>query len=177
MNTKLTQIVNVPDRQEAYFQMVDYYLKTIAEEQKEIRDNWNFGLQWVYPNLQRLSCRINEIYSPEIKIIASLTGLSLDGVQKRDWRDDIIGLAIIYHNCLLARISPVKVFERVASASTIETGKFIRDFIRRENKDKSLEAFDLHIVINSDGEKEVHGFELDDVMLDFIEKNGSSHEK
>ena len=177
METTLTQILNLSDRQEAYYQLVDYYLKADANEQANIRKEWDFGVQWVYPKLERLACHLNEMYHPKAKIIAALTATSLQDLRTVDWRDELVGIAFIYHSCLLVKVSPQEVFERVASASSPETAKFLRDFYQRDPKDKSLEAFDLQIVTNPDGEKEVHSqIQFSERFLDFLEKNCNGKE-
>ena len=175
----LTQILNLSNRQEAYYQMVDYYLKANANEQANIRKKWDFGVQWIYPNFKRLACHRNESYYPKDKIVALLAATSLQDLRDQDWRDELVGIAIIYHSCLLVKVSPKEVFEHVASASSPKTAKFIRDFYQRDQKDKSLEAFGLQIVMNPDGEKELHSqvCTLNKNTLDFLEKTGSLQEQ
>jgi len=174
MKITLRQIINLSDRQEAYYHLVDYYLNANVEEQIDIRKKWNLGTQWVYPNWKRLACCFSETYSPKKRITALLTAVSLKDLKIPDWRDELVGIASIYHSCLLAKVSPEEIFERVASASSPETAKFIRDFCQRSPKEKSLEAFGLQIVMNADGEQEVHFpiCVLNKSTIEFLQKNG-----
>ena len=177
MKSDLEEIITHPDTQEAYYRLVAYYLDATAEEQANIRNQWDFGIRWKYPDWRRLACHINETHSPEEKIIALLTATSLGDLNVPDWRDEIIRLGIIYHSCILAKISPQTISDHVALASSPRTSGFLHDFSRRLPKDKSLEAFNLDIVMNSDGESEIHAPPLNKEMLDIIKKYGSPQEQ
>ena len=87
-------------------------------------------------------------------IIASLAWDSItDSPDEIDYRDQIIEFAIIYHSCTLAELDPKQIFHKVMASSKEKTSKRLAEFINRNEKDKSLKAFDLHISINNNGEK------------------------
>ena len=177
MKPDLKKIITHPDAQEAYYRLATYYLDATAEEQASIRNRWDFGIRWIYPDWRRLACRINETHSPDEKIVALLVATSLEDLNVPDWRDAIIGIAAIYHSCILAEISPKEIFDRVALTSSPKTSEFLHEFCQRSPKDKSLNAFNLHVVMNSDGENEIHAFPLSEGMRDFIKKHGSPQER
>jgi hypothetical protein len=156
LNPNIEEIITDPDRAEAYYRLASLYMQGPDEIREQIRQGWDFGLDWIYPNPTKLACSKNESHSCYEKILASLVYNSINDLRVRDLRDELIDIAITYHSCLAAGFDPREIFEKVASVSSLKTAQFLRDFINREPEDKSLEAFMLTKQKNVDGEFEVN---------------------
>ena len=98
---------------------------------------------------------VNEQKSCRERIEASLIYDSLENFKIEDINDKLIGLAVIYHSCIEAGLDPKYEFEYIASLSSYKFAKFLRDFIKRSPKDKSLKAFFLKSQRNINHEVEI----------------------
>lgn len=152
---QLEEITKLTDREEAYYLLVKLFKQGPDEFRELIRECWDFGVEWIYPNVKRLACRINERYSPIDKIQASLVYDSIEDLRQEDPKDKLVALSVIYHSCIAAGIDPQAQFEEVALISSPKIALMLRDFIKRKDEDKSMEAFLLAAEKNSDGEIEI----------------------
>ncbi len=152
---KLKLILSLPDREDAFFQLVYLFVDGPNQIREEIRKGWDFGVDWVYPNTKRLACIYNEKRSSKDRILASLVYDAIEDFQEEDAKDKLVALAVIYHSCIAAGLDPNEEFEKVASLSSAKTAAFLRDFINRSQKDKSKKAFMLSSLKNKDGETEI----------------------
>jgi hypothetical protein len=150
----LDDILKMHDRKEAFMYLSRFYLNASERERADIRDRWDFSVAWGFPVQSRLACRTGETYSCEDRIIASLVYYSIEDMKQED-RDIVIGLCVIYHSCILAGLDPTKLFGRVADVSSQKTATALYEFLNRNPRDRSMEAFFLKPHKNSDGEWEV----------------------
>lgn len=153
---QLEKITKLADREEAYFELVRLFKQETDEFRELVRECWDFGVEWIYPNVKRLACKINERYLPIEKIQASLIYDSIEDLRQEDVKDKLVALAVIYHSCIAAGIDPQKQFEEVALISSPKIANLFRGFINRSDENKSMEAFLLVAVQNSDGETEIY---------------------
>ncbi|MGH8398255.1 MAG: hypothetical protein ACRETA_08435 [Gammaproteobacteria bacterium] len=151
----IEEVLRLADREAAYYDLVSLYMKGTNKDRDEIRRGWDYGVKWKYPNPKRLACVKNELHSSRNRVIALLVYESIENFKQVDPRDKLVALAVIYQSCLVAGINPDKLFEEVASISTLKSSVFFRDFIKRKTEDKSLEAFMLTRHKNADGEIEI----------------------
>lgn len=152
---QLEEITKLTDREEAYYQLVKLFKQGSDEVRGLIRECWDFDVEWIYPNVRRLACSINERYSPIEKIQASLIYDSIEDLRQEDVKDKLVALAVIYHSCLAAGLDPQRQFEEVALISSPKIAGLFRSFINRSVEDKSMEAFLLVAYQNADGETEI----------------------
>lgn len=143
------------NRKEAYYRLVAIYMQGPDEIREIIRKQWDFGMEWIYPNPRRLACSINEGHSCRERALALLVYEAIMDLRQSDLRDELMTLAIVYHGCIAAGIKPKDVFEEVASVSSSRTARFLLDFIKRSPHEKSLEAFMLVAEKNADDEIEI----------------------
>jgi hypothetical protein len=152
---QLEEILKLADRQDAYQHLAALFLQGPDEARDLIQAKWDFGLKWVYPNMQRLGCRKNERYSCDERILASLAYDAIANPKKEDFREKLLAWAHIYQSCLAAGIVPEELFRQAASVSSPDVAKMMMDFINRREEHKSMKAFDLITRTNSDGEIEI----------------------
>lgn len=138
-----------------FFRLALYYKQVSSDEREQIRKDWDYNVEWDYPNPRRLACSVNEQKSCRERIEASLIYDSLENFKIEDINDKLIGLAVIYHSCIEAGLDPKYEFEYIASLSSYKFAKFLRDFIKRSPKDKSLKAFFLKSQRNINHEVEI----------------------
>jgi hypothetical protein len=148
-----SEIIRLPDAEEAYMLLVSLYLKSDARRREQMRREWDYGYAWKYPNPFRLACHIGEKYKPQQRIEASLVYDSLE--DSSSTREHLIGLAITYHSCLLAGIDPSVPFLKVARASSENVAFRLLKFLQRQPNDVSLEAFMLTPRKDKNGEWEI----------------------
>lgn len=148
-------ILNNPDREAAYFDLVKLYLQSNEEARQEIRDDWAYGEKWRYPKSYRLACSVGEKYSPKEKLIASLVYHVIENTEITH-REQLIDLAIVYQSCLLADLDPSNIFKKIAEIATPNVAKRLKDFVARDEESKSLKAFYLAVHIDEHGDKELH---------------------
>lgn len=151
----IQEVLRLPDRQEAFYQLVSIYMRGPDVVREEIRKKWDFGVEWVYPDPRRLACSLNETHSCRKRAMALLAYEAIMDLRQSDPRDELMMLAIVYHGCLAAGIDPKTLFDEVASVSSPRVARFLLDFVKRSPEDKSLEAFMLVMEKNPDGENEV----------------------
>jgi hypothetical protein len=155
LNLKIEDIIKLSDREEAYYQLVGIFIKGPEQVREQIRNDWDYGVDWIYPNQRRLSCSKNEKRSSKERIIASLVYDAIENFRQEDFKDKLVAISVIYHSCIEAGFNPKDEFEFVASIASEKVARFLRDFLLRKKEDKSLEAFMLTTVKNLDGETEI----------------------
>lgn len=154
-NLKIEDIVKLHDREDAYYKLVELYIKGPEQIREQIRKEWDYGAEWIYPNPRRLACLKNEKRSSRERILASLVYDAIEDFRQEDPRDKLVVLAVIYHSCIEAGLNPQEEIETVASISSVKIANFLRDFLKRKHEDKSKEAFMLTTEKNLDGETEI----------------------
>lgn len=156
MDLLIDALAKFDDRENAFFLLTALYANATDAERNKIRKGWDFGVEWRFPDQNRLACKQHEKYSCKEKIRASLLYDSIEGFWGEYLREKLIGLAVIYHSCIAAGFEPQDEFEYAASLSTEKTAGFFRDFISRKEKDKSIQAFALTVCKNNEGETEIY---------------------
>jgi len=152
---QLEGILRLADRQDAYQRLVALFLQGLGEARDLIQAKWDFGFKWVFPNMQRLACRKNERYSCDERLLAALVYDAIENGKNEDFREKLVGWAVVYHSCLAAGIVPEELFRRTASVSSPSMAGMMMDFINRPEEAKSMKAFMLVSRTNSDGETEI----------------------
>ena len=152
---KIKDIIKNQDREEAYYQLVSLYFKGPEQIREQIRKNWDYGVEWIFPNQRRLACTKDEKHSSHERILASLAYDAIEDFQKEDVHEKLVALSVVYHSCIEAGLNANDEFESIAAISSERVATFFRDFIQRNHEDKSKEAFMLTTKINSDDETEI----------------------
>jgi hypothetical protein len=152
---KVEDIIKLQDREEAYHNLAVLYIRGPEQVREQIRKNWDYGVEWVYPDPRRLACSKNEKRSCRERILASLVYDAIEDFREEGPRDKLVALSVIYHSCIEAGLNPQEEFESVASISSEKVANYFREFIQRNPEDKSKEAFMLKTKKNSDGETEI----------------------
>lgn len=148
-----SEILCLEDAEEAYMLLVALYLESDTRRRESMRQKWDYGYAWKFPNPFRLACRIGEKYEPQQRIEASLAYESLEDSPLT--REHLVGLAIKFHSCLLAGIDPSIPFTKVARVSTDNVANRIIDFLHRPVDSLSLKAFMLTPRKDKNGEWEI----------------------
>jgi hypothetical protein len=152
---ELEEILKLADGQDAYQRLVALFLQGPEEARGLIRAKWDFGFNWVSPNMQRLACRKNERYSCDERQLAALVYDAIENGKNEEFREKLVGWANVYLCCLAVRIVPEELFRRAASVSSPSMAQMMTDFINRPEEAKSMKAFELVSRTNSDGEIEI----------------------
>ena len=153
----IAPILELEDRGDAYFRLVRLFLDGKKSCRNEVRSSWDFGVEWEYPNPHRLTCSIGEPLSCETRIEASLAYYAIAGDNSTgDFREVICGMAMKYHACLISGIDAEKMFSRIASFAVGSVKAEMERFPKRPDDKKSMDAFNISMIINNDRE-----FELD----------------
>jgi hypothetical protein len=155
MSNDIKEILELDDRRKAYMLLVDLYINSTPELRSYVNQQWNFGVEWIYPNQMRLACSKGEIFSREDRLLASLVYDALSEKIESDIRENIIAHAVIYNSCLYANIDPNIIFLKVANIAPSRVSDSLRGFLARSSQDKSMEAFMLKAIKNADGEIEI----------------------
>lgn len=151
----LKPIISMPDRREAYYLLVDEFLRGSEELRSYIVAKWDFGVSWEYPDQARLACTKGEPRTCEERIVASLAYDAIAANHPVDLRDTLVAFAVIYNSCIAANVNPNDVFRRVASVSGSTVGREMIKFLDRREEDKNLAAFMLVARKNEEGELEI----------------------
>lgn len=170
---ELKKIIALPDREEAYYQLVELFLTGIGEIREEIITGWAYGTVWRIPSAPRLSCRVGESRSNRSRILALLAYYAISThAAKQDVRDILIALAVIYHCILRSGLDPAEIFGIVSKTAVPSVREIFDRFVGRDDAEKSLTAFRLVEVVNADGEVEIWPdfyLPLKDTSRNFVE--------
>ncbi len=152
---ELATIISCADRAEAYLQLVSLFMAGTQATRDEVSRRWDFGVDWVYPDATRIACSVGELHSSYERSVACLAYHAIAEMEQRDYREDLLDLAIVYNACLAAGLDPKRVFDEVAAVASERVALLLGQFIGRSPEDKSLEAFLLEATRNADGEVEI----------------------
>ena len=150
MEEKLEKIIEMDDRLEALFSLCRYFEQCDDGERAKIREMWDFGVEWDYPDQFRLAQKLDGQRPPEERIRASLVCDSIDQ-SPGDPRDKLFGFALIYNSAQAAGMNPDSLFQDVAAISSEGIAKMLKVFAERINELKSPEAFCLKKIEESCG--------------------------
>ena len=137
---QLEKILEEADPKEAFYKLCDLYVSADGEQREDIRRQWPFDRPWKLPDQSRLACVDDGDRSCGERIRVSLIYDSIEDFRV-DWRDNLVGICRVYHSAILAGIDPDKLFREVAALSSERGARMIINFIERDEKDKSLQAF------------------------------------
>lgn len=152
---QVENIIKLHDREEAFYNLVTLYIKGPEQVREQIRNGWDYDVEWIYPDPKRLACLKHEKYSSRERILASLTYDAIENFRDEGPRDKLVTLSIIYHSCIEAGLNPEEEFESIALISSEKVANLFRGFIQRKPEDKSEGAFMLTKKKNLDGEIEI----------------------
>lgn len=135
----IDDILNLNDRAEAYYEIVNLFMSGSDDTRHFILKNWDFNAKWRYPNPYKLACKKNEMKSPTERIKASCFSLlaSWSHIDIRDW---LVAIAVIYHSIIEAGMDPNVELRKVIAVSPSDIGGEINRFLLRASADRSLEA-------------------------------------
>ena len=148
----LEPIIKNPDRKQALIDLAHEYMNRDQAFREMVTRDWDFGVPWIFPDVCRLASTKNEVDSPENRIRVFLVSFSITENDSYDIRDDLVGLAVVYHSCLAANIDPEKMFRSVADISTPKARKLLLNIIERSDNERSMKAFSIVRTDNEDGE-------------------------
>lgn len=151
----IDEILNNPDRGQAYLQLVKLFVEGTDETRNFIVNNWDFRVNWKFPEQTRLACSVGENKTSKERIQASLAYYAIAANRNSDMRDNLIAFAVLYHSCIAAGLDPASEFLEIAILARADLGKALKEFIQRTPEDKSPQAFKLVIKRNLDGEIEI----------------------
>ena len=119
----ISELLKRDDRANAFFDLVDLYVKGPDSIRRQIRQGWDFNVEWKYPNSARLACSRGEKRSCQERLKASLVYYSIEDCRFGRSRENLIAFAAIYHSCVLAGVDPVSLFESVSAMSSDTTAQ------------------------------------------------------
>jgi hypothetical protein len=150
---ELNEILNMQDRAEAYYHLVEYFTKSSDAVREKIRSSWDFGKKWVYANPFYLARELPNHRPCYERIKASLMYYAIAGSKVIiDVRDDLIGIAQLYQAAIVIGHDPDVLFEEVAQLSDKGIASLLRDYTTRDDYSKSLEVFGWSKVIDKEGQ-------------------------
>lgn len=151
---KLEDILSMADRAEAYYRLVEYFVSCSDAERHRIRNTWDFGREWVYPGMNTLVHVDPNQRSCYERIRASLTYYAIVNFEldKEDFRQDFMGIAIYYHALREIGHDPAILFEETAQMACPDIARLLRRFITEKEENKSLDYFGIKKIIDKDGQ-------------------------
>jgi hypothetical protein len=91
-NLKVEDIIKLQDRKEAYHELAALYIKGPEKVREQIRKDWDYGVEWIYPDLRRLACSKNEKRSSRERILASLVYDAIENFREESHREKLVSL-------------------------------------------------------------------------------------
>ena len=160
---ELEYILKMEDRLEAYMELAKLYLGGGSDTRADISNRWAFDVIWKFPKAKRLACQKGERWSSRerAEALAAYYGIASETVKKEweiDFRDVLVGIGLKYNAFILAGLKPAEVFWKVIPFGPPEIQKILTDFLARKDEDKNLNAWNLQVVKNKDGEPELEEF-------------------
>lgn len=140
MNSKLSVILESADYKKAYYDLVELYKNSTETDREYIRNNWDFGKEWIYPDPTKLACLLPDEPSNLTRICASLTYYAIAG-QSKDFRENLIDYCVIYNSALDMRLDAREIFMDIARISLPSIASGFASFINRADEDKAPGAF------------------------------------
>lgn len=151
----MESLKRMENREDAYMELSRCFFQGTDVDRKAIREGWDFGVEWEYPNQFALCGNQNQKGTPAERIYASLLYYSLSG-EKGDPRDVLFAYAVIYNSCKMLKMNPDDAFQKVASYSSRKVADSLNAFLHRSEQDKSLDEFMLKIRNDEFGEPELY---------------------
>lgn len=147
---RLQEIIEQSDREAAYMELTKHYASLDEYGRQAVRGDWDFGVEWIYPDPYQLCCKLASRFGPLDRIRALLMYSAIENF-RGDWRANLYGFCLAYHSLLAIGVEPSQVFEEVAEVSSDRVAIQLRRFVARSREDKSLEAFYLEkTVVNGE---------------------------
>ena len=123
-------------------EITNFYRNAETETRTEIREN-------IKPKSRQYLIVLSD-YLADIAInqknsqylYASAVLISIEDF-RWDYRESIIRLAVIWFTAKEIKIEPEKLFNEIASISSVKTAEFFNEFIKRPEKSKSLNSMGL----------------------------------
>lgn len=140
----------------SYMRLIQSYLDASPDMQDEIQQAWDYGLLWDCPLAFDLPMHDTQ-FSVRERALACLTSLIIE----KPWvdvRDYIMSIAIVYHGVRLGGLDPDDVLIDFASRTHGEIPSLVRSFVNRDEAHKSMKAFCLQPV--QDSESNVIGLRM-----------------
>jgi hypothetical protein len=125
-----------------YDELCSLYLEATPERRRRLTEmvvqggnrvgNYRLGYL-IYEYMRAISKRIR---TPDDSNALRL-GLAAAAIAERpiDWRDVVVSLAFLHHAAMQAGIDPAPYFREIADMASPETGKFIRGFLGRSDRE------------------------------------------
>lgn len=162
-SVELEFILKMEDRLEAYMALAKLYLNGSSETKAEISDGWAFDVLWKFPKAKRLACQKGERWSSRerAEALAAYYGIASKTVREEwetDLRDVLVGIGLKCNAFILAGLKPEEVFGKVIPFVPPDIRGILTDFLARKDEDKNLNAWNLQVVKNKDGEPELEEF-------------------
>ena len=138
--TRIMDILDEPDPKEALQQLTRLYQQASPQQRSDIRDQWNFNRAWRTPLARTLACHIDDEPTSAERIRTFLLYNAIEDF-RRDARDNLVNLCVIYHAALEVGLDVGALFEEVAALASVEGAAQFRSFVHRSEADKALSAF------------------------------------
>jgi hypothetical protein len=166
MVDRLEDILTMTDRAEAYYRLIDYFVKSSDTERNRIRNSWSFGKEWTYPCRKTLVGVDPNQRSCYERIRALLTYYAFGDseIDKEDFRQGFVALALYYHALREIGQDPAILFEETAKISSPDMAIPLRRFITEKEENKSLEFFGIKKIVDKDGQVEFQHDYFDDTI-------------
>lgn len=143
MAISLDEILNMPDRDLASVEFARYFLALDTTEQERIAAEWPLGRTWKYPNAGQVGVQKGPL-TCEDRAKALLVGQLLQ--PGCDQRDDLMGLAMVYHGLRLSGADADGILRSIAATMDCPGARLIQAFMNRAPRHKSMSAFGLRRV-------------------------------
>jgi len=116
VNIKVKDIIKLHNREEAFYNLVTLYIRGPEQIREQIRKDWDYGVEWIYPDTKRLACSKHEKRSSRERILASLVYDAIENFREEDPRDKLVAISVIYHSCIEAGLNPQAELETTFNA-------------------------------------------------------------
>ena len=147
---RLAEILQEQNPKEAFYRLSDLYFVASAEQREDVRDDFDFGRKWEYPDDLTLAAHLPSEPEREARIRAALIALSLVYVDSDD-RDILVALCPIYHSIKAVGKDADAWFRFFADISSPHIASHLTRFAARRPEDKSLAAFLLESDVTEHG--------------------------
>ena len=146
---QLQEIFGEQSPKSALYKLADLYVVVSEEQRGEIREDFDFGREWEYPDQMMLAAHLPDEPDREARIRASIISLSL--IDMGDDRDIIVALCPIYHSIKALGKDVDAWFRFFADMSSPLMASHLFKFAARTPEDKSLAAFWLESDVTEQG--------------------------
>ena len=146
---RIQEAINEPNPKSALYKLTDLYVVASEEQRAEIREDFDFGRQWKYPDGLTLAAHLSNEPDREARIRARIVTLSL--LDMDDDRDIIVALCPIYHSIKALGKDADSWFRFFADMSSPLMASHLFKFAARKPEDKSLAAFLLESDVTEHG--------------------------